>query len=468
MSDTATTMASLPSISLVLQQPDFSALDGQISPERLVEITRDVVESVRQSLLSNTDTIPQNRPDLLQVITGDILHRIAEEQSVSLQPVINGTGIILHTGLGRAPLHPNAIQAMQQVAENYCNLEVDRQSGERGNRQQHVEKLLCALTGAEAALVVNNNAAAIVVALNALAHQREVIVSRGELVEIGGSFRIPDIMERAGVVRVEVGTTNRTRLEDYCAAVSDNTGALLSVHTSNYRVVGFTQSVAVRELVALGQREKIPVMHDVGSGALIDLRDVGLPHEPVVSDSIKQGVDLVMFSGDKLLGGPQCGILAGRRDLIRTISKNPLARAVRCDKMSMAALEATLQLYMKGLDAVRTLPIYRMSTISLSALAARGKKIIKQLPAQMLQDYNCRIIHSEAAMGSGSLPIRSFPSRALACHGGALSVNALALHMRSQTSPIWGRIQDDQFLLDLRTIQPSEIPAIVHAFQTLS
>ncbi|MDA0711622.1 MAG: L-seryl-tRNA(Sec) selenium transferase, partial [bacterium] len=344
-------------------------------------------------------------------------------------------------------------------AGRYSNVEIDLETGLRGSRTSLVERLLCQLTGAEAAAVVNNNAAAVLLALNTLARGKEAIVSRGELVEIGGSFRIPDIMERSGATMVEVGTTNRTHLKDFQSAVTPRTGAMLIVHTSNYKVMGFTAAVDLGDLVALGREEAIPTIHDLGGGVLIDLRDYGLPYEPLVSDSVKAGVDVVTFSGDKILGGPQCGILVGKKAAIALIRQNPLMRALRCDKLTYAALDATLKLYLSPGRLRHAHPTLRMLTEPVSALRQRGEALLSRL--ENIPGLEVALVDAIAQTGSGALPLEEIPSVAIAisCEG----INRLAGRLRKYTPPVVGYVRDDRLLLDLRTLWEDDLEVISEA-----
>lgn len=364
------------------------------------------------------------------------------------RPVINATGVILHTNLGRAPLSRQATAAMEQCARGYTNLEIDLDSGKRGSRQVHVESLLCLLTGAEAALVVNNNAAGVLLALTALAKRREVIVSRGQAVEIGGGFRIPDVMRQSGARLVEVGTTNRTRLSDYEEGITPRTTALLRVHSSNFKLVGFTEGVELGELIQLGERYEIAVLDDLGSGCLLDTTRYGLDPEPMVQHSIAAGAGLAMFSADKLLGGPQAGIIVGDGQLVARLRKHPLARAVRLDKVRLAGLAATLTHYLKG-EAETEVPIWRMIAMPLDEIEKRARRW-----QQALGDV-ASIIEGESMVGGGSLPGGTLPTRLLAIKP-EIKVKELADRLRQGHPIVIGRIEKDLLLLDPRTVFPEE------------
>jgi L-seryl-tRNA(Ser) seleniumtransferase len=374
--------------------------------------------------------------------------------------VVNGTGVIVHTNLGRSLLAAQALEQMQQVARYYSNLEFDLEQGRRGSRYTHVEDILMELTGAEAALVVNNNAAAVLLALNTLAKGKEVIVSRGQLVEIGGSFRIPEVMTRSGAVLKEVGTTNKTHLRDYEAAISEETALLLKVHTSNYRIVGFMAEVSLEELVDLGQRHRLPVMEDLGSGTLLDVSRWGLEKEPTVVEVVQSGCDLVTFSGDKLLGGPQAGIIVGREKLVRALQGNPLNRALRIDKLTLAALEATLKLYRNEEQALRDIPTLAQMAIPLPKLHRRAKRLYRLLTKDPLPEISLEIIPTTSQVGGGALPLSFLDSYALSFTPGLISVTELEQKFRSFSTPIIGRIEKDKFLLDVRTLHDDDPPFI--------
>ena len=380
----------------------------------------------------------------------------------SLRPVVNATGVLLHTNLGRAPLAEEAVRALQEVSAGYSNLEFDLDTGKRGLRYEHVEGLLCSLTGAESALVVNNNAAAVYLALRVLARGKGVIVSRGELIEIGGSFRIPDILQESDATLVEVGTTNRTHLKDYEQAIGSSTGLLLKVHPSNYRVMGFHKEVSTEELVALGRRYGLPVMEDLGSGCLLDPGVPGLANEPLVADVLRTGVDLVTFSGDKLLGGPQAGIIAGRKDLIDRIKRNPMKRALRCDKMTIAALEAVLRLHADPDRLAARLPVIRFLSRSEDEIAALARRIAPRLETRLAGFAAVEVAPCQSQIGSGSLPVERLPSAALvldpatAKRGRGAALKRIAAAFRGLPVPVVGRIQDDRFVMDLRCLDDEE------------
>src|SRR6266513_1045703 len=386
-------------------------------------------------------------------------HFLDESQRPNLQPVINATGVIINTNLGRSPLSQEALQAVQWVAGGYTNLEYELEAGERGSRHSHVSTLLCELTGAEAALVTNNNAAAVLLALSTLAVGREVIISRGQLVEIGGGFRVPDVMRQSGCVLVEVGTTNRTRVSDYEAALSERSAVLLTVHPSNFVISGFTESTPVAALAELAHRHNLLVMDDLGSGCLLDSAQYGLAHEPMPQESLAAGADVVCFSGDKLLGGPQAGILVGKAEIMERIAKNPLMRAMRIDKMTLAALEATLRHYQRD-EAAQHIPVWRMIAARPERIASRAARWAHKLQAQGIA---ARTQRGESTIGGGSLPGATLPTTLLAIDAAqvSLSLDELARQLRMRNIPIITRILRDTLLLDPRTVLEEQDKEVV-------
>jgi L-seryl-tRNA(Ser) seleniumtransferase len=386
-----------------------------------------------------------------QLLLEGVAARLQSAAAPTLRAVINASGVVLHTNLGRAELAPAAVAAVAAAA-GAVHLEYDLERGGRGERDHLVEADLCALTGAEAATVVNNNAAAVLLALNTLAQGKEVVVSRGELIEIGGSFRLPDVLAKSGAHLHEVGTTNRTHRHDYEAAIGPITGALLKVHTSNYRIAGFTADVPLGELVEIGRARGVPVVEDLGSGALIDLGAYGLPREPVVADSVARGADLVTFSGDKLLGGPQAGLVVGCRSLIEKLRDNPLKRALRCDKLTLAALSATLRLYRSSPALARDLPALRWLARPLAEIEAVGAEALPILRAILGEGYSCELVPEQTQVGSGALPTETIETRAIAVTHAALGADAIAERFRRARPPVIGRVKDGRFLLDLRAI----------------
>jgi L-seryl-tRNA(Ser) seleniumtransferase len=457
--DRAAALRNLPSVDGLLRRlADRAELRG-VPRARLTALVRETLDAERRHVLDLREA-----PATAETLAARVVERAQRAGVFSLRPVINATGVVLHTNLGRALLSPLALERLAAVATGYSNLELDLASKERGSRYSHVEGLLRRLTGAEDALVVNNNAAAVLLALETLAHGKEVVVSRGELIEIGGEFRIPDIMLRSGAVLREVGTTNRTHLRDYADAIGANTGLLLKVHTSNYRVVGFTADVPARELVELGRERGVPVMEDLGSGSLVDLRPYGFPYEPTVPETVAAGLDLVSFSGDKLLGGPQAGVVVGRREVVVRLKKNPWNRALRIDKFTIAALEATLYAYEAG-TALETVPTLRMLTEPLAAVRGRARRLLRCLAAATRERLAARVVDDRAQVGGGALPTVELPTAALAVGGPTAPAMQLDGRLRAGNPAVIGRIVNDRLLLDCRTVLPSQIPDLARALQ---
>ena len=394
------------------------------------------------------------------------LQKIMETAKLpSLRRVLNATGVVIHTNLGRSPLAAAALAQIQEVAVHYSTLEYDLNLGQRGSRQDHLEGLLQELTGAEAALVVNNNAAAVFLALTCLAQGKEVIISRGQLVEIGGSFRLPEIMAASGALLREVGTTNKTHLKDYEQAVSDETAMLLKVHPSNFRITGFTSEVVLPELVALGRRYGLLVVEDLGSGCLVDLSRYGLEREPTVQETVQARADLVLFSGDKLLGGPQAGLALGSREVISRLRRHPITRALRPDKLTLAGLEATLRLYLEESQAISAIPTLRLLTRPLAELKRQARALASHLLRVLGPGVQVRVVESIGRVGGGALPQVSLPSRALALRLPPLTPVQLEARLRSASPPIIARIEQDALLLDMRTLLPEDLPALKKALQ---
>jgi L-seryl-tRNA(Ser) seleniumtransferase len=383
----------------------------------------------------------------------------------NLRRIVNATGVILHTNLGRAPLCPEALQRIMEVGKGYSNLEFDLAKGERGQRYDHVSQLICALTGSEDALIVNNNAAAILLVLNTLAEKKEAIVSRGELIEIGGEFRIPEIMKKSASKLREVGTTNRTRIGDYEKAVNDKTGLIMKVHTSNFRIVGFTEEADIVSLVALGKSRGIPVMDDLGSGCLIDLEQYGLQHEPTVREALATGIDVVTFSGDKLLGGPQAGIIVGKKDVLAKIKKNPLNRALRIDKFTLAALEATLMHYLNPADAVKKLRSLKALTEPVAAVKKRAEKLITKLQKENFASLKFSLHEDFAAAGGGSLPTQQIPTVLVAIKNKKMSASKMEEKLRKMEVPVIVRVDKDEILIDMRTVAEDEFRFIIEGLR---
>jgi L-seryl-tRNA(Ser) seleniumtransferase len=441
----------LPSVNEVVESPRLARWLHELPRALLVSAARDELADCRRELAS---TNGQGVITLAGLVDRTAA-RLERSRRPALAEVINATGVLIHTGLGRAPLSADALRAIERAASGYTALELNLTTGARGKRVDTVRRQLCALTGAESATVVNNNAAALLITLGTFAAGREVIVSRGELIEIGGSFRLPDVMAVSGARLREVGTTNKTRRADYASAVTQETAALLKVHPSNYRVVGFTNSVSVQELADLGRKHDLPVIHDIGSGALFDLADVGLGDEPVARDSIVAGADLVLFSGDKLLGGPQAGVIVGRRPLVDRIERNPLMRALRVDKLTLAALAATLSALAHPEKAASELPLWSMIGTPIEKLRQRAEAIASNVESRA-RGVRAKVLATTAYVGGGSLPEQGLESAAVAVHGGQVSDQELADRLRSATPAVVGRLQNGCFMVDLRAVFPRQ------------
>ncbi len=437
MASPSPSLASLPSVDRLLQRQEIEALIAAHGRPAVTDAIRAVLAEMRAGANPVLD---------IDGILNRVAQRLRAEESPSLRPVFNLTGTVLHTNLGRAQLPDEAIEAMAAAARHPVNLEYDLAAGRRGERDEHVERLLCRLTGAEAATVVNNNAAAVLLVLNTLAARKEVPTSRGELIEIGGAFRLPDIMARSGCRLREVGTTNRTHLSDYAQAIGARTGLVLKVHTSNYSIEGFTASVPEKDLSALCRERNVPLAVDLGSGTLLDLSRFGLPHEPTVAETLKHGADLVTFSGDKLLGGPQAGLVAGRAALIEKIRRNPLKRALRVDKLTLAALGAVLRLYRDPDRLAARLPTLRLLSRPVAEIRELASRLARAFPGK----YQVSPIECESEIGSGALPARKLPSAGLAIRPGSASTAAA---FRRLPIPVVGRLQDGAFILDLRCLE---------------
>ena len=460
----------LPKIDEVLMDEGISALMERIPRETVVDAVRDSVETIRADILAGKITEPSEMK--LDTIIDRINHTANKMDIKSLRPVINATGVVLHTNLGRANLSDKAVEQVVSAARSYSTLEYDPEKGTRGSRHIHVENIIKKITGAEAAMAVNNNAAATMLVMAAVGRGREMIVSRGELVEIGGSFRIPDIMKESGSVLVEVGTTNKTRISDYESHINENTAALLKVHTSNYRVIGFTEDVSVRELRELGDKYGLPVIYDMGSGLMTDLSEWGI-HEPVVRDGLKDGADLILFSGDKLLGGPQAGIIAGKKELIDKIKSHPLARVVRVDKMTIAALEATLSEYGDRDRALSEIPVLRMLTKSRDELQAEClllKGMLDEIgdPEDGNPAYTIRIMDDDGVVGGGSAPDSRLQNVVLAIDHRTLSPDSIEEALRKGEPPVIARIKNDSVIIDVRTVDRSGYEIIAERFREIA
>lgn len=463
--DTQQLFRSLPKVDELLKHQQLVELSETLSPHVTLEAARCVIEAMRADIKAGT----QNEALEIDVVASRVCAEVYKRMQPSLRRVINASGIIIHTNLGRSVLAQSALDAVAEVAGGYSTLEYDFERGERGSRHDHIESLLCELTGAEAAMAVNNNAAAVMMCIACFARGKEALVSRGQLVEIGGSFRVPDIMAESGAKMVEVGTTNKTHLSDYQNATTDQTGMYLKVHSSNYRVVGFTEEVTLEELVELGRSRDILVMEDQGSGVLVDLQKYGLPYEPTVQSSIKAGADVVTFSGDKLLGGPQAGIIVGRKDAIARLKKHPMARALRLDKMTLAALEATLMVYRDEDRALREIPTLHALTQSIEESRSNASNLETHLRDALVQrglegKLSSEVVEEVARAGGGSLPLADIPTACVALTFADITVDEAEKLLRLKGDiPIVARIKDDRLLIDPRTFVRDDEDVVVEA-----
>ena len=460
-----TLLRRLPAVDRLLELARAEACFELIPPAVVVACIRAVVDGDRRRIREGGRVPEQDLAD--QAVMQRVKEAVRAAMQPKLRPVVNATGVVIHTNLGRSLLAEEAVANLAVVAGRYSNLEYDLAEGRRGSRYMAVRDLLCELTGAQDAMVVNNNAGAVLISLETIARGRGVVVSRGDLVEIGGSFRIPDVMAKSGAVLREVGTTNRTHLRDYEGAIDSTAALLLKVHWSNYSIVGFTAQVSLKELVALGNRHGLPVMEDLGSGTLIDFSKFGLPREPTVQDSVASGADVVTFSGDKLLGGPQAGIIVGRASIIDRIRKNPINRALRIDKLTLAALETTLRLYRDEGRAMAAIPTLRMLTESETAIEARARELADRLSALGDGRLTSALVRRPSKAGGGALPLLDLPSCCLQIRIEGLSANALELRLRRSDPPIIARIEEDAYTMDLRTVQTGDLPIIASALSAL-
>ncbi|PKM78746.1 MAG: L-seryl-tRNA(Sec) selenium transferase [Firmicutes bacterium HGW-Firmicutes-15] len=458
-------LRNIPAIDEILALPRIEDLLKLYNRDFIMRILRQAVEESRQELrLTGGDYSKENLTEKIM----DRLEILLEKASQgTLQKVINGTGVVLHTNLGRAPLSNRALGYLNDMGRNYNNLEINLESGERGSRYRHVEELLITLTGAEAGLVVNNNAAAVLLGLTSLARNKEVIVSRGQLIEIGGAFRIPEVMKESGARLVEVGTTNKTYLSDYAEAITENTALLFSAHTSNYKIVGFTEEVMLGELVKLGQERKIPVMHDLGSGILTDLREWGLKDEPTVRESVESGADIISFSGDKLLGGPQAGIIVGQKKYIAAMKKNQLTRALRVDKLIIAALEGTLLEYLSG-NPLENIPVLKMLTISPEELQEQAEKLRAEICSKqgtMREIEAISVIKTEDMIGGGAYPTHKIPGYGVQIAFKNNQLEKLSKQLRGMNPALLIRKQEDKMLISVRTLLEGDARILVELIE---
>ena len=456
----------LPGVDYILELSKEDPLFNDIPKSVLVRSIRSVVENLRTIIMDGEQDITETKFSD-SVILERVKNNVKQAMTSNLKRVVNATGIVVHTNLGRSLLAKDAVENLLTIASRYSNLEFDLSKGKRGSRYSSVEDILCEISGAQAAMVVNNNAGAVFLCLETLSRGKKVIVSRGELVEIGGSFRIPDVMAKSGAVLKEVGTTNRTHFPDYENAIEHDTGLLLKVHKSNFSVLGFTAEVSLEELVALGTTYQIPVMEDLGSGTFVDFTKYGLLKEPTVQESVAAGVDVVTFSGDKLLGGPQAGIIVGKKDLIDRIKKNPITRVLRIDKLTLAALESTLRHYRNIDREIDSIPTLRMITLPLDHIEKRAKELAKLMENAGDPRISVCLVDVFSRPGGGAFPLQKLPSKGVGVKVQGISANAVEKKMRGNDIPIIGRIEEDRFIMDLRTIQDDELPIIINAFENM-
>lgn len=464
MSTAQNLLRALPSVDILLKEADNSlALPRAMLRELINDFLSTKRAQVVKGLITNADKLSA------EAIRADLNCYIADKGRPHFRRALNATGVVIHTNLGRSILAEAAAQAVHEACLHYSNLEFNLESGARGSRYSHVEKLLCSLCGAEAALVVNNNAAAVLLVLDTMCKGREAIVARGQLVEIGGSFRIPEVMEKSGCTLREVGSTNRVRIADYAAAINENTAALMKVHTSNYRIIGFHASVGLPELAALGKQHGLPVIEDLGSGNLCDFAAAGVPalaqDEPTVQKSVADGADVVTFSGDKVLGGPQAGIVVGKKEYIDQIKKNPLNRALRIDKMTLAALEATLRIYTEPKDAINKIPTLRMICATPEELKKRAQRLSRRLAKALQGLGTVQNKAGESLVGGGSFPERHLPSTLVHVSSQRYSAQDLRQRLLGVSMPLVVRLEDNSICLDVRTLDDKEFPLVEQALK---
>ena len=444
----------IPKVDVLLEKKEIVSLVKKYDRNIVVDVIREEIDKLRNFIKEseNLELIEDKINNLIE----NIIKNTEKVYSYNLRKVINGTGTILHTNLGRAIISKKHADYLKEVVTSYSNLEYNLEEGKRGERYSHFEKLICKITGAEAAMAVNNNAAAVMLVLSSLAAEKEVVVSRGELVEVGGKFRIPDVMRSSNAQLVEIGTTNKTHLEDYEDAISENTGAFLKVHTSNFKILGFTESVSIEKLCKLGKEKNIPVIEDIGSGVLVDLSKYGLEYEPTVQDSIKAGVDIVSFSGDKLLGGPQAGIIVGKKEYINKMKKNPLTRAFRIDKFTAIVLEMIFKEYLNEEKAIKNIPVLSLITKDINEIEDNAKKLFEKL--NDLEDVAAiKIEDTLSQIGGGSLPAERIKSKCVSITPKNMSTAMLEEKLRQGANPVVARISEDKLIIDMRTILDDEI-----------
>jgi L-seryl-tRNA(Ser) seleniumtransferase len=457
----------IPSVDRLLSTPLLSRLPSRYPRALVLKAIHQVLEEIRREIKVHEGFEDPSGLGV-ETLSQRIVDKVEFLDRPSLRPVINATGVVVHTNLGRSCLAERVLQNFRPLAGGYSNLEFDLSRGERGSRYVHAEGILKEITGAEAAMVVNNNAAAVLLTLDTLAGGREVIVSRGQLVEIGGSFRVPEVMKKSGAIMVEVGTTNKTHLRDYVSAIGPDTALLLRVHQSNFQIIGFTEMVDTAKLVEIGRKHGIPVMEDLGSGCFVDFSKYGLIKEPTVQEVVAQGVDVVTFSGDKMLGGPQAGIILGRKDLIETIRKNQLTRALRIDKLTLLALEETLRIYRDEQAALHEIPTLRMILQPKRSLKIKARRLLRLIGNLERENFTLALTEGDSKVGGGALPLLSMPTCLLALSPGKLSAHAMESRLRGYEPPIIARVDKDRVLLDVRTIQDKELVTVAQAIQALA
>ena len=453
----------LPKVDEILENEKMEELISSVSRDLIVETIREELDAIRKKI-NNEICDEESLKIETEKLIDNVVFFVNEKQRDNLRKVINGTGVVVHTNLGRSLLSEKAVEHINEVSTNYSNLEFNLEANGRGIRYDHVEEIIKRITGAEAALVVNNNAAAVIITLKAMCEGKEVITSRGELVEIGGSFRIPEVMEQSGVKLVDIGATNRTHIYDYKNAITEDTRALLKVHTSNYKILGFTSSVDLEDLVELSKETDIPVIEDLGSGVLVDLSKYGLGYEPTVQESIKKGVDIVTFSGDKLLGGPQAGIIVGKKKYIDMMKTHPLNRALRIDKTTLAALESTLRHYLDE-RTIREIPTMNMLTMTIEEIEKKAEKLLERINKNIDSDSGLKveIIDDFSKVGGGSMPVEQIPTKCVNISSENLSMTKLEESMRNYETPIITRLYKDKIFIDLRTVKDEEVKDIANA-----
>ncbi|SIQ71707.1 L-seryl-tRNA(Sec) selenium transferase [Halanaerobium kushneri] len=452
-------LQSIPAVNDFLAAPEAGLLIEKYSRKEFLKVLREELNKIRSQIINSRGEIQKDEFDYsslnIKIIINNLAEKLKLESNVGIKKAINATGVIIHTNLGRSVLAKEALNKVMEVSENYSTLELDLKSGQRGYRSKKVKKIFKDLTGAESAVVVNNNAAAVMLILTALMRDKEVVISRGEMVEIGGSFRIPEVMENSGAILKEVGSTNRVYVKDYLNAVSEKTGAFIKVHPSNYRIEGFTHSVKTSELVRVAKKNNLPVIEDLGSGIIFNLSEYGLPDEPTVKERIEAGIDILTFSGDKLLGGPQAGIIVGRKKYLNQIESHPMMRALRVDKMTLAALEETLNLYYNFDEAVKKIPTLKMITEKPENVKSKAQQLLNKI--KKVEGLKIELVKTEARVGGGAFPVSTFDSYGLAVETGTKDIENLVSKLRTSKNSVIARIQADRAIFDLKTVRSIQL-----------